>query len=243
MRTEPTPGTVTAPGPGAAPRRRAGRRGRPPSAGGPGRACAITRTTRDRAPATAISCAQISGTSPSPRPRAAAAGNMHTRSGVAVKTIGDEVARWSWRCARASPRPARRRPRSSRPGRRPSAGWHRGSLALAPHTSLRSAITLAIRRSLAVQTHRCHVTSVDRLIASDGLTAYCFVALPLRRLSDIALRSVSRQCDIRPARVAHLSPTARQTPGLPAPMARLGRLGSGRGAAIRGRQGSDQHRH
>ena len=55
------------------------------AAGAPLSAWAMTRTTRGSAPATSISCAHSSGTSPRPTVRAAAAGNSLVRSGVAVK--------------------------------------------------------------------------------------------------------------------------------------------------------------
>ena len=48
--------------------------------------CAISRTTRGMAPGTAISAAQISGTSWKPILRAASAGNSVVRSGVAVNS-------------------------------------------------------------------------------------------------------------------------------------------------------------
>src|SRR5262249_19897050 len=48
--------------------------------------CAISRTTRGMAPGTAISAAQISGTSWKPILRAASAGNSAVRSGVAVNS-------------------------------------------------------------------------------------------------------------------------------------------------------------
>ena len=80
-------GRVTAPGPAAARRRRAGRRAVTSERVRGVLTCAISRITSGMAPAMSSSWVHISGTSPMPSSRAASAGNSLCTSGVAVNTI------------------------------------------------------------------------------------------------------------------------------------------------------------
>ena len=73
--------------PAAAGWRRAGTRGGPRSGAGRSATWASSRTTLGSAPGTATSVAHSSGTSTSPRSRAAAAGKQLVRSGVRVNTM------------------------------------------------------------------------------------------------------------------------------------------------------------